>query len=697
MRTYLTLGLLAAFVVCTAISAPAVTPTKSEIDQMHRWVQEAFQPVRHAPTSATLCPPFSFTYDGKPGVDTLVSCKFDEATKKLDANRTQTVQTYKHEATGLEVRCVIVEYSDYPAVEWTLWFKNTGEKNTPIIEKVLSIDQKLERGESGEFVLNGILGDRTSPESYQPYKTTLEPKTTQTFAPWSGYGTCKDYPFYNLEMPGGGLIIVIGWPGQWSSSFVRDEKGGLHITAGQQMLHTYLKPGEEIRSPLMALVFWQGNDRLRAQNIWRGWMMDHNMPRTADGKLTPTQFIACNQGQVGFVQVSEQNVKEYVDLFLKRGIPLDGWNIDAGWFECPGDWWLSGTWEADPKRFPNGVKAVSDYLHSKGIRFINWFEPERVGSMDSWLGKNHPEWLTAGDWDSWLLDLGNPDARKWVLEHIDKKIGEHGIDFYRQDFNIPPLRSWTTRDGSPDRQGITENLHNQGYLWWWDELRKRRPNLLMDCCASGGRRNDLETLRRAVPLHRTDYVGEPMSQQCHHYGLSQWVPYHGAGYSIGNVVIPPPDCPPVPPPDKVDVYYFRSAMSPTFGVSVEPKRDDYDYALLNRLIAEWKQISKYYIGDFYPLTEHSTNREIWMAWQYHRDDLGEGVVQAFRRENNKEPITTLLLHGLDPAARYRLADLDTNAVTESSGKDLMEKGLVVEIATTPGARIVTYTRVSGDR
>lgn len=37
--------------------------------------------------------------------------------------------------------------------------------------------------------------------------------------------------------------------------------------AGQQLVHLYLKPGEEIRTPLIALLFWQGTDVVRAQNL----------------------------------------------------------------------------------------------------------------------------------------------------------------------------------------------------------------------------------------------------------------------------------------------------------------------------------------------------------------------------------------------------------------------------------------------
>jgi alpha-galactosidase len=292
-----------------------------------------------------------------------------------------------------------------------------------------------------------------------------------------------------------------------------------------------------------------------------------------------------------------------------------------------------------------------------------------------------------------LLNLGDPAARQWVVDHVEKLIVEQGVDFYRQDFNIPPIDLWRSKD-APDRQGITENLHNQGYLGWWDELRRRQPNLRLDCCASGGRRNDLETLRRAVPIHRTDYVSEPTSEQCHTYGLAPWLPYHGAGYIVGKVNIPPPDCPPLPPPDKVDAYYFRSGMSPSFGMFIDVRRDDYDYAFLQRLIAQYRQISRYYLCDFYTLTEYSLAHDIWIAWQYDNPEAGEGVVQAFRRANSVYESARLKLHGLDPNAVYTLTNFDVEGSTEISGRELLDRGLLVVLAERPAAAVITYKKKS---
>jgi len=68
---------------------------------------------------------------------------------------------------------------------------------------------------------------------------------------------------------------------------------------------------------------------------------------------------------------------------------------------------------------------------------------------------------------------------------------------------------------------------------FWDELRRRHPGMLIDNCASGGRRLDVESLRRSVPLWRSDYRFRDDRHQGMTYGLSFWIPYHGTGAS-GN-------------------------------------------------------------------------------------------------------------------------------------------------------------------
>ncbi|MBC8449330.1 MAG: alpha-galactosidase [Chloroflexi bacterium] len=221
--------------------------------------------------------------------------------------------------------------------------------------------------------------------------------------------------------------------------------------------------------------------------------------------------------------------------FDQAGVKVDLCWRDAGWYPCDGDWMKTSTWEVDRKTFPNGFRAFTDWIHTQGKKFILWFEPERV-RPGTWLHERHPEWLlTPEEMHQSLLNLGNAEARAWLTDHIDTLMTEQGVDYYRQDFNMDPLYYWSTNDAS-DRRGLSENLHVQGYLAFWDELRRRRPDMLIDSCASGGRRNDLETLRRAVPLLRSDYqfgALTTLGNQGHTYGISSWIPYYGSAvYTI---------------------------------------------------------------------------------------------------------------------------------------------------------------------
>ena len=474
-----------------------------------------------APILRTSELPISFVYDGQSSDDLLAAWPKKVTRQNLDSSRTQHTLSWTDPRSGLEVRCVAVEYSDFPVAEWTIFFKNTGQSDTAILENVQALDAKFERRSEGEFVLNGNKGDWCAPQSYEPYEITLGPGSTQRFAPDGGRPTNgpKGWPYFNLQSPGVGMIFAVGWPGQWACSFLRDPVRGLRNVAGQQVTHLLLKPGEQIRTPLIAALFWQGSDRVRAQNLWRRWFLAHNIPRL-NGKTPPPMVqMQCYRT---FEKGGEQDLFDTVTEFNQAGIAVDLCWRDAGWYPCKGSWPNTGTWELDPQRYPRGWRPFSDWLHQQGKKFIVWFEPERVGDRESWLAVNHPDWILGGN----LFNLGHPDAWNWVVAHIDTMLTEQGIDYYRQDFNMDPLGNWRAND-APNRRGMTEIKYVTGYLAFWDELRRRHPGMLIDSCASGGRRNDLETLRRAVPLLRSDYQfghEATLPNQGHTYGISSWIP-----------------------------------------------------------------------------------------------------------------------------------------------------------------------------
>jgi alpha-galactosidase len=619
----------------------------------------------------TLDPPFSFRYGGTDSADLLRTWKLTRAERALDSQRTEYTLNYNDPKTALAVRCVAVAYQDFPVVEWTLYFKNDGSNDTPILEQIQALDTRFDRNADGEFLLHHGRGSIASPTDYEPLETPLGPKADEKIAARGGRGTNGDLCYFNLEWPRQGVIIALGWPGQWAAEFRSDEARTLQVRAGQELTHFKLLSGEEVRSPLVALQFWQG-DWIRAQNTWRRWMIAHNLPRPG-GKLPPPQTAASSgRFTIEMQGANEANQKQFIDAYLQAGFHLDYWWMDAGWYIFKSHWYDTGTWEVDPQRFPHGLRAVSDYAHQKNLKTIVWFEPERV-APGSWLYQNRPQWLLGAEGKDKLLYLGNPEARHWLVEHVDNLIQEQGIDLYRQDFNFDPLDIWRSND-APDRQGITEIRHVTGYLAYWDELRRRHPDMLIDTCASGGRRNDLETLRRAVPLWRSDYPFEPTAMQDQTYGIALWIPYFGTAVNSD------------------DPYVFRSQMVPAVGIGIEPDSKEIDYPRFLKLLAQCRTVASDYYGDYYPLTSYSTANDVWMAWQFDRSDGEGGMVQAFRRPDSPFESARFKLRGLDAGAQYTVRDLDAPQETQMTGKELMDSGLLVSIKERPGAALITYRR-----
>ncbi|MBI3922870.1 MAG: alpha-galactosidase [Armatimonadetes bacterium] len=629
-------------------------------------------------------PPFSFVYDGQPSTDLFKTWELKRGSRNLDDQRTERTLTYSDPKTGLVVRCVAIEYRDFPTVEWTVYFKNSGTVDSPILENLQALDVRLERSGRNEFLLHHGVGSQANRSDYRPLETPLSPNTTKRISAAGGRPTNTDLSYFNLEGEGEGTIIVIGWPGQWAADFVRNEANGVHITAGQELTHFKLLPGEEVRTPLIALQFWKGGDWIRSQNLWRRWMMAHSMPKRG-GKLPPPQFVAASsRAYEEMMGANEENQIMHIDRYIEEKLKIDYWWMDAGWYIQQQGWPQVGTWEVDPKRFPKGFRPVSDHAHSKGVKILVWFEPERVAA-GTWLADNHPEWILGGK-NGGLLDLGNSAARNWLTDHIDRLLTEQGIDLYRQDFNMDPLGHWRGND-APDRQGITEIRHVTGLLEYWDELRRRHPNMLIDTCASGGRRNDLETLRRAVPLWRSDYAFEPIGHQCMTYGISLWIPYHGtgtvacvnAGYYGGGWT-------------PVEPYAFWSNAAPSLGSGVDVRVKNIDYDALRKLVNAWRQTSSCYFGDYYPLTSYTQDNDQWIAWQFDSPESGEGMVQAFRRSDSFYESARFRLKGLDPEALYSVKRVDTAKSVRRAGKALMEQGLLIDIKDQPGASVLVYKR-----
>ncbi len=629
-------------------------------------------------TTLTDEPPFSFYYGETSSWELLKKWPRTYAVRELEKGKTQRTVTYTDPETGLRVTCVAVAYADFPTVEWTVYFENTGKKDTPILREIRAADVVFPQIVADHMKLRYAVGSPSSMEDYRPLMTEMiSDEDERRITTSGGRGSDAHLPYFNVEGDRGeGVLLAVGWPGQWEAFFKHLYVGGLHFRAGQEQTHFKLLPGEKVRTPLMVVQFYSGDHR-DAQNVWRQWMLKHNV-HTPDGKLETVMTLhACTSDQFWeMVRANTENQMFFIDGYVREKIEIEYWWMDAGWYPCENEWWKTGTWEPDVTRFPNGLREISDHAAKSGIKTLVWFEPERV-HRGTWLAENRKEWLLPGGTNS-LLNLGNPEAWQWTVDHFDGLIKSQGVNYYRQDFNMAPLDYWRRNDAE-DRQGITEIRHVEGYLAFWDELRRRNPGLLIDTCASGGRRNDLETLRRAIPLHRSDYHRDTTGNQCQTYGMAQWIPLFGIG-SGG------------------DEYYFRSTVAPCNTYGVDMRLENQDLQFMRDYVAVRNRVKKFFLGDFHPLSGYSLDLSAWMAWQYDlpasaENEKQEGMVQVFRRENSEYEAAVYHLRGLKADATYRVEDLDGGEPREFTGHALMTDGFRLTIPKKRAAKIFIYNEL----
>jgi alpha-galactosidase len=698
--------LLLGLIAHNAKAAQAVNPDNG--GQSTPWLQE------HLLNSNSQLP-FSFVYGRQSSQALLKVWPEKTATQKLDGRRTEHTLVWTDPKTGLQVRLTAVDYAGSRIVEWTEYFKNEGKVDTPILEDVQPLDTSVPiTGNGIPLILysNGCGGMDT----YALQKHPLNQLDRLRLSNEGGGKTVATIPFFDIRTGGdGGLIGAVGWPGQWVISMSRPTETAIVVRAGMERTHLSLHPGEEIRTPQILLLPWKG-DEMDAHNILRRHILKYHTPQY-DGK--PVVLPVSHGGWGGMKTTTSLRL---LDQITKENIGFENFWLDAGWygadrpveeFQVFGreDWFLhAGDWRVNKVPHPDGLRPISDAVHAKGMKFLLWFEPERavVGTP---LTIEHPDWFIGEESTNFegndarplvkfrLFDFGNPAARQFMIDSMSDFITKEGIDIFRQDCNFALAPFWSQGE-SIDRQGITQIRYVEGLLEFWDELQRRHPQLILDIVQRG----DLESITRAVDLTRADYPispdADPIGNQLATEGLSYWRPHYGTAQQM----------------QARNNYHFRSGFAPGLSFALfnaAGTKDqvgsfipaDFPFAWLRTEVELLKQMRPYFYGDYYPLlpcsseidcnvgagNEHSAAFE-WAAWQFHRPEEGDGMVQAFRREQNTQSAKEVLLRGLDATATYEVTNPDAGAVTVISGKDLMQKGLHIEIAAQPGAAILFYRK-----
>ena len=612
-------------------------------------------------------PAYDFRVDGKSLKKNIKDWSFEKGeSQPSQGGGTATAVFLKHKKSGLTAEVQGVIYENRATCEWTVHIQNTANENSPVIKDFYAADCSVRTGLSDLYVSRG---SDPAPDDFQMSRTFVNFIPMRFTA--NGGRTESFLPYFNISGKTNGAVLALGWTGQWHTSLAQ-KIGSVAIKAKQEKFNAYLLPGEEVRSPLVSLTFYDGGNPLKGFNTFRDWQKDVTVIQGKNANLTG--FVIANEFSTLTCDQLIEKVNS-IDESVMNGI--DYFWMDAGWYKYNESWYDGvGNWTANENRFPETIKPLSDAMAAKGKKFLLWYEPERVRENTVLYNKGveNKGWTVQIE-DNIMWNLASDGACDYLCEYILNSMKTNGVSMYRQDFNFTPLAYWekSDKDYFGGRTGITENHYVTNLYRYLDFLLDGIDGLVIDNCASGGKRLDIEMLRRSVPLWRSDYncgdadgnIKEDVLEatQSMTYGLSFWIPYSGTNRYFHSE------------------YASRTAIL-THQSLYEPPVEE---------LTKYSEVSRYMQGRYFPLKDGKTDLSEFLAMQFDIGDGSEGAAVVYKRENVKQNEYNLVLNGLDPDAQYTVYSIDSPDETASlDGRTLMKGGIKISAENTPGAYIIFY-------
>lgn len=645
--------------------------------------------------------PFSFTYDGM-RYDGFAPAHFTQLSRTVTAEgEKETAELVFALADTLTVTLLCTHHFTHGSTEWKVLFANSGAADSGVLENA-GISLQFE---GSHPMLKGIWGDHHN--WYRPYALDVASAPVH-FESNSGRATHVSFPYFNLEYGDGGCMLAIGWAGTWTADWRTNGTTTTYTARSVNNLHTRLKPGECIRTALFLCAPYTVRKESYATNYWRDWYMTTTLPPMAPGTPLFPFSTCCLDSDTGLPRtdgsMSERHFtwRPSMEKMLEQDVKVDFRWFDAGWYIAPdlqgceaSTWWHSvGTWELDPRKWPDKTfRESTDFAREHGMRTLVWFEPERVTDPDN-LAKNfgyNTDWAIRREGvEAVSNNIGDPACFAWTMGRIKKMLTENRVEMYREDNNSDPAGLWKFMDNreGDDRRGITECKFIDAHYRMWDEIIACTLSYggcgFVDSCASGGGRNDLESMRRGIPLLRSDYDRTKTSIRLSMTSaFNKWIPFCGACNKEKESQLALTG--------HIDEYVWRASYLPALNVDSQFVQDpDQDWDMLRFGLKEWHRVKPYLLKDFYVLTPWHTEEDTcgFTAFAYYDEAERRGVLLAFRQELCEEDTLYTDLPFATDAQTCTLTDEDTGEILTFTGEELRSGALKLYFDKPRTARLL---------
>ncbi|GGD85709.1 alpha-galactosidase [Paenibacillus nasutitermitis] len=506
-----------------------------------------------------------------------------------------------------------------------------------------------------------------------------------------GRSSKGQHPWFALYREDGGILAGSAmWSGNWQFRFERLADGGYAVSGGlsEWEFAKVLQPGETVESVHVALGLGTSGNlntvSVDFAKVGRAFWYPSNLL----SKRLPVEWN--HWWPYNDVLIDEQVFKDNVDAAAELGVEVC--TLDAGWFgpSDPSTHWFDyrGDWDlVNTVRFPGGIRALSDYVHDKGMMFGLWCEIEALG-QHARLAERHPEFVASrGSERLGYVCMGSPEAQEWAYEVLDRIITSYNCDWIKLDFNLDPGAGCSRTDHG---HGAGDGLyaHYSGYYAVLERIRATHPEVVLENCASGGLRIDLGLMKQSHNVFLSDPDWPEHSLQlfwgastmlapdvCLHWGYSDWMSDENGKHAFQNFDPLDPDM----KAHQLD-YYIRTGMLGGYGMS--QKLPDLPQWVRERFawnIRLYKEHIRRFVGagDVRRLTDQPKREgrgDRFAAFQYSIASGDEHLLLVFRL-HGAEPSRHIRLAQLDADRFYRLDWLCENRDLTVQGSELMERGL----------------------
>ena len=460
------------------------------------------------------------------------------------------------------------------------------------------------------------------------------------------------------ETSGEVIAGALEWSGNFRLSFTRDVSDRLNILAGiSPFASAYpLKKGETFETPGMIWT-WSADGAGGASRQLHRWARNYGV--YGGGSVNPTLL---NSWEGAYFNFTTKTLTDMIDD--AAGMGLEMFVLDDGWFGNAfprnSDNAGLGDWQLNVSKLPEGIDHVASYAHSKGLKFGIWIEPEMVNPASE-LASAHPDWIVQSPGrenyqirNQWILDLANPAVQDFVYGVFDGVMQlSPNIDYVKWDCNRIVESFFSNYLGKEQDRFYVDYV--QGFYSIMRRVREKYPDVIVQCCSSGGGRVDYGSLRYFNEVWTSDDTDAEVRVHVQ-YATSLIYPAFIMGAHVSTV--------PNHQTHNVTPLKFRFdvACSGRLGMELQPKHLSADErALADRCIKSYKGYRDLIFGgDLYRLA--SPEEGPWYALMYVSEDKSRAVVftysTAFQvRDTGGHPFR---LQGLDPARKYQVTELNVD-------------------------------------